>query len=408
MQEKDFHIFTLPNGLRCVHWRTDSYVSYCGMVINAGSRDEGDDEQGLAHFVEHTLFKGTRRRRAWHISNRMECVGGELNAYTTKEETMVYTNAPAGYLERSMDLLADIIGYSNFPLAEIEREKEVVIEEINSYLDSPSDSVYDQFEDMIFAGSGLGHNILGTPESVRSLTPDSCRGFIERYYVPKNMSFYCADPSDHKKVERLCLKYFGFLKYEMPDHIRAVPPMVERFDTTINKDGHQAHTIVGMRTFTRNDPRRHALLLLNNYLGGPCMNSRLNQEMREKRGMVYTVDSSVALMCNSGLMQIYFGADPDSVERGKKLIRRELERLAEAPIKPRLFQQVKQQYAGQLSVSSDHKESQAMAMGKSLLYYGEIHDIAFTRRRIMELTAEELRAVAETLLQSGPCCLTLR
>jgi predicted Zn-dependent peptidase len=293
-------------------------------------------------------------------------------------------------------------------LAEIEREKEVVIEEINSYLDSPSDSVYDQFEDMIFAGSGLGHNILGTPESVRQLTSDSCRGFIERYYVPRNMAFYCADPSDHKKVERLCLKYFGFLKYEMPEHIRAVPPMVESFDTTINKDGHQAHTIVGMRTFTRNDPRRHALLLLNNYLGGPCMNSRLNQEMREKRGMVYTVDSSVALMCNSGLMQIYFGADPDSVERGKKLIRRELQRLAEAPIKPRLFQQVKQQYAGQLSVSSDHKESQAMALGKSLLYYGEIHDIEFTRRRIMELTAEELRAVAETLLQSGPCCLTLK
>jgi predicted Zn-dependent peptidase len=184
--------------------------------------------------------------------------------------------------------------------------------------------------------------------------------------------------------------------------------MVEPFDTVIDKDGHQAHTIMGMRTYTRTDPRRYSLLLLNNYLGGPCMNSRLNQELREKRGMVYTVDSSVALMCDSGLMQIYFGADPDNVERGKRLVRRELERLAESAIKPRLFSQVKQQYAGQLSVSSDHKESQAMALGKSLLYYGEIHDIAYTRDRIMALTAEELRATAEELLRGGISTLTLK
>ncbi len=407
MLEKDYHIFTLSNGLRCVHWRTDSYVSYCGIVINAGSRDEGLDE-GLAHFVEHTLFKGTLHRRAWHISNRMESVGGELNAYTTKEETMVYTNAPVGYLDRSMDLLADIVGYSNFPGTEIEREKEVVIEEINSYLDSPSDSVYDKFEDLIYAGSGLGHNILGTPESVKLLTAEKCRGFIEKFYVPGNVTFYCADPSEHAKVERLANRYFGFLKFDMPDRERHVPPMVEPFDTVIDKDGHQAHTIMGMRTYTRTDPRRYSLLLLNNYLGGPCMNSRLNQELREKRGMVYTVDSSVALMCDSGLMQIYFGADPDNVERGKRLVRKELERLAESAIKPRLFSQVKQQYAGQLSVSSDHKESQAMALGKSLLYYGEIHDIAYTRDRIMALTAEELRATAEELLRGGISTLTLK
>lgn len=408
MQPQDYHIFTLPNGLRCVHWRTEGYVTYFGVAVNAGSSDDGDATPGLAHFVEHTLFKGTLHRRSWHISNRMEVVGGELNAYTTKEETIVYTNAPVGYLDRAMDLIADLIGYCSFPAGEVEREKEVVLEEINSYLDSPCDSVYDQFEDLMFAGSGLGHNILGTPESVRNLSPTETRGFIDRFYTPGNMVLYCADPHPHSVIEKLASRHFSFLHFPDNDSQRQVPPENSLFDIKRDNDGHQSHTIYGARAFKRTDPRRHALLMLNNYLGGPCMNSRLNQELREKRGLVYTVDSTVAMLSETGLMQIYFGCERGQTEKCLKLIRRELERLAESPVSPRIFELIKQQYRGQLLLSSDNKESRAMALAKSIMYYGEIHDIAYTQECLESVTAEDMRAACEQLLQNGFSRLTLQ
>ncbi|MDE7160301.1 MAG: insulinase family protein [Muribaculaceae bacterium] len=400
--------YTLSNGIRAVCRRTPGAVSYIGVVIAAGSRDEEDHRFGLAHFVEHTIFKGTRRRRSWHISNRMESIGGELNAYTSKEETVVYTNAPVGYASRAVELLADVISESVFPDAEVEREREVVTEEINSYLDSPGEAVYDEFEELIYAGSGLAHNILGTPESVHSLTPADCSDFLSTRYTPSRMVIYVSDPGDPDRMVRLLEQHFGSLERRTMPREFTVPPVVEPFDEVHDHGGHQAHTIVGARTFGRLDPRRHALLLLNNYLGGPCMNSRLNQELREQRGLVYTVDSNVALMSDTGLFSIYFGSDPANVGRCCRLIARELDRLASHRLTERTFESVKRQYCGQLLVGSDHRESAAMSMGKSLMYFGEVHSVADTARRVREVTAEQMREVAEMLSPSLCSTLTLR
>lgn len=403
-----YNIFTLPNGLRVISLRSDSQVAYTGVAVNAGSRDELPDRQGLAHFVEHTIFKGTRSRRSYQIANRMEAVGGELNAYTSKEETLIYTNAPAGYTERAFELIADLISNSLFPQIEIDREREVVIEEIHSYLDSPSDAVFDEFDENIYAGSGLAHNILGTPESVRALTGADCRAFIDRWYTPANMVLYCVDPSPAERIERLALKHFGHLHFEPTPHRRELPPDITPFDIARPGDNHQANTIVGARVFGRNDPRRFALFLLNNYLGGPCMNSRLNQELRDRRGLVYTVDSSVSLLSDAGVMLVYFGCDPVNVARCRRIIDRELDRLAQSPMPFRTFEAAKRQYCGQLTVSTDHHESRAMSLGKSMLYYNEVHDAVYTRERIMEVTPGQMREVAELLTGQYRCSLSLR
>lgn len=404
---KRYNTFLLPNGLRCVHERTRGHVAYIGLAVNVGSREDGAGKHGLAHFVEHTIFKGTRHRSSWHVSNRMESIGGELNAYTSKEETLVYTNAPSGHAERAIELLADLVAYSVFPSSELEKERDVVIEEIHSYQDSPSDSVYDIFDDMIYAGSPIGHNILGTPESVKGLKSENCRGFIEDFYVPANMVLYVSSPDDERTIERLALKHFGPLHLSGKGIERHNPPVNRAFSEILQREGHQAHTIIGARTFGRNDDRRFPLFLLNNYLGGPCMNSRLNLELRERKGYVYTVDSSVALLSDAGTMLIYFGSDRSTVEKCAALVRRELNRLAESPMKAGIFEKIRRQYAGQLLVSSDHRESMAMSLGKSMLYYNEVHDVEWTTERILSVTPEEVRSVAELLAPDLTSRLTL-
>lgn len=405
--EPVYNIFTLNNGMRVVCRSTSGLVSYLGVVINVGSRDEDESHHGLAHFVEHTIFKGTQKRRSWQISSRMEVVGGELNAYTSKEETMVYTSAPAGYEARAVELLADIISSSCFPTGEIDREREVVIEEIKSYLDSPADSVYDEFEELAYAGSGLSHNILGTPESVRGLSGQDCRAFLDSFYTPSDMVAYCASPLPPDKVLSLMEKHFGELHFPPATHHRIAPPPMDRFDLTRERGNHQANTIVGARTFGRTDPRRFALFLLNNYLGGPCMNSRLNRELREKRGYVYTVDSNVSLMSDTGLMLVYFGSDPKVVGKCRRIIDNELDRLAQNLISESTFEKMKRQYCGQLLLSSDNIENRAMSMGKSVMYFGEVNDISVTAQHIREVTREELRDVAEIVAPSVCSSLTL-
>jgi len=382
-------------------------VSYIGVLVNAGSRDEDPDLQGLAHFVEHTIFKGTSHRRSCHIAGRMETIGGELNAYTTKEETMLYTNAPAGYAARSLDLLADLIKNASFPEKEIEKEKEVIIEEIHSYRDSPSDSVYDEFEELIYAGSGLAHNILGTPDSVRKLTSGNGRSFIESKYTPGNMVIYCSDPGDPERNIRLVERYFGDMTPSPDSNRRTPPPTPAIFNETRPLSNHQANCITGCRLFGREDPRRHAMFLLNNYLGGPCMNSRLNMELRDRRGLVYTVESSIALMSDTGVLLIYYGCDPDETGRCRTIITNEIDRLAQSPLSPRAFARVKDQYCGQLIMSGEHRESRAMSMAKSLLYYGEIHDLDFTAEQIRALTPEAMQEAAQLLASTDLSTLTL-
>lgn len=387
--------------------RHSGNVAYSGVLVNAGTRDESPLHPGLAHFVEHTIFKGTARRSSWHISNRMESVGGEINAYTFKEGTSVYTIAPAGYDERGIELISDLIADASFPAAELDKEREVIVEEINSYLDNPSESVFDQFEENIYRGSRLADNILGTPESVRNISGSDCREFIERYYTPGNMVGFIATPSDPDRIIRMLEKHWGRLDRKGESPVRKAPPPIEPFNIVKDEYGHQAHTIVGIRMFSRNDPRRFPLMLLNNYLGGPCMNSRLNQQLREKRGLVYTVDSFVNLLSDTGTMAVYFGTDKKSVDRCLRLIYNEFDSLAQSRLSSRQLDRIKEQYCGQLLVSSDNRESMAMSLGKNLLFYNKMTDIPSLAARLREVEAEEVREVAELLAPSLCSRITL-
>lgn len=407
MTQQKYNIFTLPNGLRIVHRQTEGHVSYAGVVIKAGSRDEPECRHGLAHFVEHTVFKGTLHRSGWNINNRMESIGGELNAYTSKEETVIYTNSPAGHTERAFELLYDLIAFASFPRKEVERERDVVIEEIYSYLDNPGESVFDEFEDRIYAGSALGRTILGSVYSVGELTPDDCRSFIHDLYRPADMVVYCADPSPASKIEALASRYFGRLDFPGSGIRRTPPPAATRFSETLPRQGHQAHTLYGARVFGRDDIRSHALFLLNNYLGGPGMSSVLNQQLRERRGYVYTVDSNVSLLSDCGLWTVYLGSDLRSVEKCIKIIDREIAQLASDRLSGRRLERAKRQYIGQLQVASDHRESMAMSMGKSLAYFGEIHDIDWLSERIQAVTADEIRDVAALLAPDRCSRLTI-
>lgn len=407
MDHSDYTVVELSNGLRFVHRRTESHVGYAGVVIGAGSRDENSTTHGLAHFVEHTIFKGTTHRSSRQINNRLESIGGELNAYTSKEETLYFANTPAGNSARALELLYDLMAYSNFPAEAVEREHDVVIEEISSCLDNPADSIFDEFEDRIYAGSGLGHNILGTEKSVGSLGPEDCHGFVERFYRPRNMVVYCASPEPVSRVMRDAERWFGQLRLPGTGVDRKTPSPVAPFSEIVDRGGHQAHTMIGARVFGRDDPRSHALFLLNNYLGGPGMSSILNDELREKRGYVYTVESNVALMSDCGLWTVYFGSDRKMADRCARLVGKAVERLASDRISDRRLQRIKRQYTGQLRVASDHRESMAMSMGKSVAFYGEVHDIDWISRRIEEVTAEELREVAQMIAPSLCSRLTL-
>lgn len=406
MSDLSFH--TAPNGLRMVHSHCrGAKVDYTGVMVNVGSRDEDAGSYGLAHFVEHTIFKGTSKRSSWQIANRMESVGGELNAYTTKEETMVYTNAPSGHEERAMEILADLITHSNFPKEEIDRERDVIIEEINSYRNNPAESVYDDFDDLIYAGSDLGHNILGTPETVSEINGIVARSFVDTYYAPQNMVLYYRAPHSPERAFRLAEKYFGGLDHPMPDLSTRTPEILSPFDKKIEEEDPQANTVTGCRLFGRGDRRRHALFLLNNYFGGPCMNSLLNRELRDKRGLVYTADSSVALLSDTGTLQIYYGTGEKEVKRCQKLINSLLERLATRKLTDRSLEAIKRQYIGQLIVGTEHNESMAMNLAKSTLYFGSPHSPRETIEAVSRVTAQELQEIAGMIVDRGLSRLTI-
>ena len=399
---------TLSNGMRVVHVLTTSHVAWCGLAVNAGSRDEKDGHYGLAHFVEHTIFKGTQHRRAWHILNRMERVGGELNAYTTKEGTMLYSVFPQQHLPRAVDLLADLVQWSVFPQEELDRERDVVLEEAASYRDTPADAVYDDFEDLLFAGSELGHNILGRKEDLERLTREDCMHYLKSLYVPANMAFFSVGPERPDRVFRLAEKAFGGMGHAMAPRHRSVPAAVEQFKKVITIGTHQAHTVVGARVPDMSHPLRHALMLLNNILGGPGMNSLLNVELRERRGYVYTVESTLTLLSDCGWMEIYLGCDPDDVRSSLRVIERITSRLSEMPLTQRRLDAYKKQYCGQLVVAADNTEFMAMRAGRGLLYHGKVATIDETIASIQAVTPADVAQAATYLKAERLSSLTFK
>ena len=399
---------TLENGLRLVHVPTTSQVAWCGLAVNAGSRDEREGHYGLAHFVEHTIFKGTSHRRAWHILNRMERVGGELNAYTTKEGTMLYSVFPGEHLERAVDLLADLVQWSQFPQEELDRERDVVLEEAASYRDTPSDAVYDDFEDLLFAGSELGHNILGRKEDLENLTREDCMRYLKTLYVPSNMVFFSVGPERPERVFRLAEKHLGGMSHAVAPRHRSVPCDRAPFRQAVKIGTHQAHTVIGARVVDMNHPLRHALMLLNNILGGPGMNSLLNVELRERRGYVYTVESTLTMLSDCGWLEIYLGCDPDDVRSSLHVIERITSRLSQDLLPERRLDAYKKQYCGQLVVAADSTEFMAMRAGRGLLYHGKVATIDETIASIQAVTPEQIAQAAAYLHSERLSSLTFQ
>ena len=387
------NLHVLPNGLRIIHQPVASRVAYCGFAVDAGTRDEREDESGMAHFVEHLLFKGTHKRKAWHILNRMENVGGDLNAYTNKEETVVYCAFPAEHFARAFELLADIVFHSTFPQREVEKETGVILDEIQSYEDTPSELIFDDFEDLIFRGHPLGRNILGNPERLKAFRGEDAAAFTARLYRPDRAV-------DFRRVTRLAERLLDGVERpsEPESDARIQPPPYVPARRTLHRDTHQSHVMIGGRGYDAHSPKRTALYLLNNLLGGPGMNSRLNVALRERRGLVYNVEANLTSYTDTGTFCIYFGCDPEDASTCLRLVRRELKRLRDRRLTAAQLAAAKKQLTGQLIVASDNNEANALGMAKTFLHYNRYESLSDVFRRIDALTPDLLLDVAGEML----------
>ena len=418
-----YNTYTLDNGLRIIHLPSDSKVVYCGYQINAGTRNEEPGEEGLAHFCEHVTFKGTERRKAWHILNCLESVGGDLNAYTNKEGTVYYSAILKEHIARAVDLLTDIVFHSVYPQAEIDKEVEVICDEIESYNDSPAELIYDEFENIIFKGSPLGHNILGTAEQVRSFKTEDALRFTRKLYRPDNAIFFAYGDIDFKKLVRLLKKSFlseerrvkseettfgdrRESQFNSPEAQAQFNIQHSTFNTqhsfegqtiVMQKNTHQAHVMIGTRAYDVNDSRRMPLYLLNNMLGGPGMNAKLNLALREHNGLVYIVESTMVAYGDTGIWSIYFGCDEHDVKRCLRLVRKELDKFMQKPLSEAQLKAAKKQIKGQVGVACDNRENFALDFGKSFLHYGWEKNVDRLYEQVDEITAEQIQAVAQEL-----------
>ena len=396
-----YNTTTLQNGLRIIHLPSASQVVYCGIGINAGARQEAAGEEGLAHFCEHTTFKGTRRRSSLQILNCLESVGGDLNAFTNKEDTVFYAAIQKEHFARAVDLLTDIVFNSEYPQHEIEHEIDVICDEIESYNDTPAELIYDEFENLLFRGHPLGHNILGTREQVQHFTSDDARRFTCHYYRPDNAIFFVYGDIDFSRMVKMLEKRSIVSKDHSPFTIDHSPFTIDHSPFTIDHSPqpphHQAHVMLGSRAYSYDDPRRMPLYLLNNILGGPGMNARLNLSLRERHGLVYTVESSMVGYSDTGCWSVYFGCDHHDVKRCLRLVHRELDRMMQHPLSDRQLQAAKRQLKGQLTIACDNREQFALDFAKNFLHYGTERDISDLLVRIEAITASQLQDVAQEL-----------
>ena len=385
---------TLPNGLRLVHLPHASAVSYCGVIINVGSRDEKDDEFGMAHFIEHMLFKGTSKRKSRQIINRLEDVGGELNAYTTKEETVVYAAFLKEYTERSIELVADIVQHSVFPQQEIEKEAVIIQDEIKSYYDSPSELIFDDFEEILFKNNSMAHNVLGTKKHLKKYNTSNLTDFYTRFYSPQEMVFFSLGSVDFTKIVRYCERYFDLPGIPIENSNRIKPAVCSVDKLEIKRKTHQVHCLLGTNAYDIYHPDRMILYLLNNILGGPGMNSLLNLSLRERNGLVYSVESNYQPFTDSGWWTIYFGTDAENAEKCEKLVRLELSRLCDSKISAQKLHKYKFQLMGQMAIATENMENLALSLGKSYMRYGKFEEMEEIRRIIHSISSDQLQRVA--------------
>ena len=398
MVETDFLTYTLPNGIRLIHKHTDSPVGHLGILINTGSRDEEAEEHGLAHFIEHSVFKGTSKRKAFHILSRIEDVGGELNAYTTKEETTLYSTFLAEFYERTAELLSDILFNSTYPEKELKREKEVVLEEINSYKDSPSELIFDEFEELIFDGHPIARNILGNPVNLAAFNRDSILRFIGNNYHTDQMVISSVGKIDFGALIKLIEKYFGLAETKLRINGR------KRFENYIpgvrmaEKDTFQSHCVLGNIAYDVMHPKRIAMVLLNNIIGGQAMNSRLNMALRERKGMAYNIESGYTAYTDTGLFNVYFGTDHENLEKAISLVYKEFKLLREKKLGVLQLSKAQKQLMGQIAISTENREDLMLTIGKSYLLFNKVDTVQTIFKKIEAITPLDLLDVANEIL----------
>jgi len=393
----DLLLNTLDNGIRLVHYRIPGLVAHCGLIINTGSRDESEAEHGIAHFIEHMLFKGTKKRKAYHILSRLEDVGGELNAYTTKEETAIHASFLKEDYERAIELISDIAFNSVFPEKEIEKEKDVVIEEINSYLDNPSELIFDDFEELIFSDQPIGRNILGTPDSVKSFSRSTINKFMTNNYTCDQMVFCSVGNISEEKILKLFRDNFGKIITGKPSEKVRRSWIYKPASVIKKKDTYQNHCIMGNLAYNLKDKRRMGMFLLNNILGGQGLNSRLNLSLREKHGFAYNVESSYSPYYDTGIFSIYFGTDSQYLNKSISIAGAELEKLRTSKLGTIQLSKAKNQIKGYLARGYENHESLMLSLGKSLLIFNKIDTIEELCKKIDGVTASEILETANDI-----------
>ncbi len=395
---------TLSNGIRLVFRHSNSAVAYSGVYINIGSRDEQGAYEGIAHFIEHSIFKGTEHRKAYHILNRIDGVGGELNAYTTKEETCIYASSLNEHIERCLELFADVLFHSIFPQHELEKEKEVVIEEINSYCDAPADLIYDEFEEQIYEGHPLAHNILGSKKNVRHFTPQMVADYMRQNYTTDKMVISVVGDIGFDRLIRLCEKHFGEYEKRATTSLRDTTPAPHTFNKTINRHTHQAHLLIGCIAPDLYNADKVPFTLINNIIGGPAMNSRLNVAIRERYGFCYTIESQFSPLSDTGLFYIYAGVESEAVERVVQLIHNELDKIASSTLSQQQLRAAQRQLIGQMAISNDIGMNEMQSIGKAYLNYDHVDTLEEMNSDILSITSAEIQQVAQKYFTPKNIC----
>ena len=389
-----FHHHQLENGIRIVHKKTTGAVAHCGLIIKGGSRDEAEQEQGLAHFIEHVIFKGTSKRKAYHILSRMEDVGGELNAFTTKEETCIYSSFMPEYYSRALELLSDITFNSIFPKKELEKEKIVVLDEINYYKDNPSELIFDEFEEQVFSNHSLGKNILGTPKHIQTFDKKMIEDFMHKNYLTHEIIISSVGNISMSKLIKVIENHFANIPKKDLKREENTFSNYRKKEIEVERKGFQSHCILGTEAYGVNHPKKTALILLNNILGGPGMNSRLNLAIREKYGFTYSIESNYTSYSDTGIFSIYLASDNDKMNKSIKLAKRELIKFCEKPLGTLQLKKAKQQLIGQIAIGQESEVNLMLAMGKSMLLYNKVDTFELVKNKIENVTSEELVNVA--------------
>ncbi len=394
----ELNTHTLNNGIRIIHYQVPSRIAHCGLLINTGSRDENASEHGMAHFIEHLIFKGTKKRKAHHIINRLETRGGEINAYTGKEETCIYSAFLKDDFERSLELICDMAFHSIFPEKELVREKEIIIDEILSYRDTPSEQIFDDFEELVFKGNSIGRNILGTPVNLKRFTREDILKFMVNHYQTDRMVFSSVGDIDFCKVLKFADRYLECIPRNKAPLTRKAVSGYMPVSKAVKKKTHQTHCIIGNLAFDYHDKRRIPMVLLNNILGGPGMNSRLNLSLREKSGYAYNVESHYTAYSNTGILLVYFGTDRERLSKCRHLAHREFGRLRNNPLTPIQLKRAKRQLIGQITIGWENMENLMLSIGKSYMRFNRVDTMEEIYRKIELTTSEELMEAANIVL----------